>query len=401
MCNYHFQPHRDKNELFAAVRPQLEVEQRGFLYSPRHMREHLLDYTQSNHDILAEELKAQLSVCRITLQQYFVMMECGATSGAERTLLILTCMFKISIAVVHGDFIWLSENMESCKCDVVVVQNCDGHFVGTKRTDGRLVNISNVPKYQVNKKKSSALVGTSTPKDGVELGIKSKVAEPTVSPIVEQQHRDKSKESGFECNEESEGENMGKVQRKDVKATWKEDDDGSKGGKENSDGPKMIKLNIKDIGNDTTSDSLGHANENSALGLLTPKSSSAVDITSPELLNTTISKSETVTPGHGSFSTEYEENTHKRIKHESESLADDEASNSNMYSSQMMDYTQETDGVVLDGHQSQVLVGETYVDSQEIVDGNDERQTEITEIQQGEAQEKSEISENATTVKQK
>ena len=154
-----------------------------------------------------------------------------------------------------------------------VGQNCDGHFVGTKRNYGRLVNIGNVPKYQVNKKKSPVLVGTSTLKDGVGIGIKSKVAEPTVSPIVKHQNGDKSKESGYECNEELEADNIGKVQRKDEKSTCKDDDDAvSKCGKENIDGAKVIKLNIKDIGNDTTSDSLGNVNENSELGLLTPKS---------------------------------------------------------------------------------------------------------------------------------
>ena len=358
------------------------------------MREHLLDYAKSNHDTLAEELKAQLSIRRITLQQYFVMMECGATLGAELTLLILARMFNISISVVRGDFIWLSENMECSKCDVVVVQNCDGHFVGTKRLDGRVVNVGNVPKYQVNRKKSPALIGTSTPKEGVALGIKSQVAEPTVSPIVEQEDRDKSKESGFEWNEESEGENIGKVNKEDVKGTCKDDHD--------VDGPKLIKLNIKDIGNDTSSDSLEKGNETSGLGVLTPKSSSAVDVTSPEICNSTISQSEAVTPANGSFSTEYEENTQKRIKRESEGLADDEASNSIVFSSQTMDYTSETDGVGLDGDISQVSLMEKTVDSQETVDGNvEERKTEISEIKRSSAEEQSEFSENKAAVKRK
>ena len=115
-------------------------------------------------------------------------------------------------------------------------------------------------------------------------------------------------------------------------------------------------------------------------------------------MNTTLSRSETVTPAHGSFSTEYEEDTHKRIKHESEGLADDEASNSMMNSSQTIDYTAKTDGVGIDGEDSQVLVLEKTVDSQETVDGNDEdRKTEITEMESSAAQDKSEISEQKPT----
>ena len=114
----------------------------------------MLDYAREHQKELAEELKSQLSVRRITIQQYIVMMECGATSGSEIALLIIARMFKISIGVVRGDFMWLSEKIECKRCDVVIVQNCDGHFVGTKRLDGRLVNIGTVPRYQVNREKN-------------------------------------------------------------------------------------------------------------------------------------------------------------------------------------------------------------------------------------------------------
>ena len=144
----------------------------------------MLDYARDHQEELAKELKRQLSVHRITIQQYIVMMECGAMSGSEIALLIMARMFKISIGVVRGDFMWLSENIECKRCDVVLVQNCDGHFVGTKRLDGRLVNIGTVPKYQVNRRKTSPSVATSTP--NTISSTACAIAEPTVSPIVDE-----------------------------------------------------------------------------------------------------------------------------------------------------------------------------------------------------------------------
>ena len=46
---FYFQPHKDKYEIFSAIRPQRQARWTGYLYRPRHMRFHLLDYTKQNY----------------------------------------------------------------------------------------------------------------------------------------------------------------------------------------------------------------------------------------------------------------------------------------------------------------------------------------------------------------
>ena len=149
------------------------------------MRLHVLDYTKKNYSELANQLKSQLSVHRISLQNYLELMEWTPTSWSEIMLLIIARIFKITIMVIRGDFIWLSENLEPKNFDVVIVQNCNGHFIGTKHLDGKLVNIGEVPKYNVNKRKSPHAVETSTPKEAKSTGNMLKLQPPDVSPICE------------------------------------------------------------------------------------------------------------------------------------------------------------------------------------------------------------------------
>ena len=169
------------------------------------MRLHVLDYTKKNYSELADQLKSQLSVRRISLQNYLELMEWTPTSGSEITLLIIARIFKITIMVIRGDFIWLSENLEPKNFDVVIVQNCNGHFIGTKCLDGKLVNIGEVPKYNVNKRKSPHAVKTSTPKEGKSTGNMLKVQPPDVSPICQNPKLGASTDSCFSFAETSDG----------------------------------------------------------------------------------------------------------------------------------------------------------------------------------------------------
>ena len=144
------------------IRPQLQARWKGFLYGPCHMRLHLLDYTKENYAELETALKKPLEVHRQSLQNYLELMEWTPSWGSEITWLIICHMFRISILVVHANFIWVSENIAKFSADVVIVQNCNGHFLGMKMIDSKLVDIGEVPWYTVNKRKSPS-VKMSTP----------------------------------------------------------------------------------------------------------------------------------------------------------------------------------------------------------------------------------------------
>ena len=148
------------------------------------MRLHLLDYTKENYVELETALKKPLEVCRQSLQNYLELMEWTPSSGSEITLLILCHMCCLSIIVLCSDFIWVSENIALLSADVVIVQNCNGHFLGTRRIDSKLVDIGEVPWYTVNKHKSPC-IKTSTPNERGILRDPAELTDPGVSPILE------------------------------------------------------------------------------------------------------------------------------------------------------------------------------------------------------------------------
>ena len=165
------------------------------------MRLHLLDYTKENYGELETALKKPLEVHRQSLQNYLEKMEWTPGSGSEITLLIICYMFKISILVVRADFIRVSENIAPFNADVVIVQNCNGRFLGTKRIDSKLVDIGEVPWYTVNKRKSPS-VKMSTPKEqrnGEEP--MAELIDPGLSPIVKQENQASKDDTGFSMSE--------------------------------------------------------------------------------------------------------------------------------------------------------------------------------------------------------
>ena len=120
------QPHCDKNNLFACIRPQILVQRKGFMYGPRHMRKHLITYCKENFGLLQILLREQLTQRKLILQQYMCLMEGTPTCGYEITLLILSQMFNIAILVIHSDFLWVSTQVPPRECPVVRIQNTSG-----------------------------------------------------------------------------------------------------------------------------------------------------------------------------------------------------------------------------------------------------------------------------------
>ena len=164
------------------------------------MHLHLLDYTKENYGELETALKKPLEVCRQSLQNYLEVMEWTPSSGSEITLLILSHMFRISILVIRTDFIWVSENIAPFNADVVIVQNCNGHFLGMKRIDSKLVDVGEVPQYIVNKCKSPSLK-MSTPKERGNDKYVADVIDPGLSPILEQDKQFTKDDTGFSLSE--------------------------------------------------------------------------------------------------------------------------------------------------------------------------------------------------------
>ena len=207
IMSIYFQPHKDKNELFSAFRPQILVKRKGGLYGPRHMRQHLIEYTEANHDHLETVLSDNLRYRNMSLKDYIDAMKYTPTCGFDITLLILSIMFKIDILVVRSDFLWVSGEVAPNQCQIVLVQGCNGSFLGTKKNDGtHFVNVGEVPKIVVNKCKNKNSINTSAPL----TNSKSKAAtlqrtmEDQLSPIIRERVNAGDLNASFDPNETSE-----------------------------------------------------------------------------------------------------------------------------------------------------------------------------------------------------
>ena len=73
------------------------------------MREHLLQYIETNYDAVLNEVSDILSERKLKFTEYITMMRTKATCGYEITLKILTLMFKFKVLVIRSDFIWVSK----------------------------------------------------------------------------------------------------------------------------------------------------------------------------------------------------------------------------------------------------------------------------------------------------
>ena len=244
------------------------------------MRLHLLDYTKENYGELETALKKPLKVRRQSLHNYLEMMEWAPSSGSEITLLIICCMFKISILVVRADFIWVSKNIAPFSADVVIVQKCNGHFLGMKHIDSKLVDISEVPQYTVNRH-TSPYVKTLTPKDrGNDKSDMGELIDPGLSPIVEQGKDSTKDDTGFSMSETNSSTRMLREEVKQFEKGTIEDKEGSISGQveDKKISENVQKLDIRDIGKDTSSDISGNITDGNKEILMTPNSTQPIDI---------------------------------------------------------------------------------------------------------------------------
>ena len=239
---------------------------------------------KENYGELETELKKPLEVQRQSLQNYLEMMEWTPSLGSEITLLIICHMFKISILVVRTDFIWVSENIAPFNADIVLVQNCNGHFLGTKRIDSKLVDIGEVPWYIVNKRKSPSMK-MSTPKEkrnGEEP--MAELIDPGLLPIVKQENQQSKDDTGFSMSETT--SSTRRLCQEDIQfeeTTMEEKDDSIGEEDEKKRSPKHVqKLNIKDMGNNTSSDVTQNIDEAGKEIILTPDSTQPINMTTEE-----------------------------------------------------------------------------------------------------------------------
>ena len=181
-------------------------------------------------------------------------MERMPTCGYEITLLILSQMFNIAILVIHSNFLWVSTQVPPRECPVVIIQNTSGKFLGTKSTCGvHPVSVGTVPKISVNRRQSPVLIQSSTPDDysrkhAQEFDNRLKEE---LSPILENDENLECRSVDSEFNESVDLlASVNKVEMTKDKVLCDSDHNTNDVAKGN------VHLNIKDIGNDMSDDSI-------------------------------------------------------------------------------------------------------------------------------------------------
>ena len=71
----------------------------------------------------------------VKYDEYLTKMYNMQTCGLGTTLIIVSIMLGIDICVLQPDFVWLSEDVAPYQCPVVLVQDVNGRFYGTKTTN--------------------------------------------------------------------------------------------------------------------------------------------------------------------------------------------------------------------------------------------------------------------------
>ena len=172
-----------------SVRPQIHIDRRGKVYTPMHMRYHLVKFVQENFELVDLLVSAPLEARKMSLQQYVTKMAIGDTCGYEVTLLILSQMFKVLFLVIRSDMLWMSQNVRPIDCPIVLVQNVHGRFLGTRTK--KPVYIGTVPRIKLTVKKNETQeIMHSTPVSKIQGSQNhfQTLGEELFSPIV---HKDK------------------------------------------------------------------------------------------------------------------------------------------------------------------------------------------------------------------
>ena len=150
------------------------------------MRYHLVDYINQNFNEMECSLKVPLQRRQMTLLQYLTKMEISDTCGYEITLLVLAKLYNCKILVIRADKVWFSEEAKIFQCPIVVCQDEEGKFLGTKVS--RPWYIGSVPSIKLRQHRAnrhkimhSTLVSSSKLDPNLTYGV----SVPDVSPIVD------------------------------------------------------------------------------------------------------------------------------------------------------------------------------------------------------------------------
>ena len=100
---------QDRNEIFNAVRLQMNCSQQGPTYTSTHMKKDVIRYIEANKKELEDLVENNLYDCEMSFTEYMQMMHNNVTCGFEITLRVIGKMFNVAILVIWSDFLWISE----------------------------------------------------------------------------------------------------------------------------------------------------------------------------------------------------------------------------------------------------------------------------------------------------
>ena len=120
------------DELFACIRPQLQVDRHSPIYTACHMRYHLHSYVKNNKKELSKKLAGALRKQNLDMSTYLAKMYYFTTCGFKITLMVLSQMYNVDVVIIGPDFVWLSRAVAPITCGIVLVQDSSGNFLGTK-----------------------------------------------------------------------------------------------------------------------------------------------------------------------------------------------------------------------------------------------------------------------------
>ena len=142
----------------------------------------MIEYVREHRQQIEQEVNHVLKCRNCTLDSFLDKMYDCKTCGYEATLLIMSKMFNTCVMVVRSDYVWLSREMSLYKCPIVIVQDGDGQFLGTKTKTGWYVGL--VPKIHIPIVESSNEgIKHSTPLKRDNQGRPVTIFEAPVSPI--------------------------------------------------------------------------------------------------------------------------------------------------------------------------------------------------------------------------
>ena len=161
-------------------------------------------------------------------------------------------MFNITILVIHSNFLWVSTQVPPRECQVVIIQNTSGKFLGTKSTCGvHPVSVGTVPKISANKRRSPILIKSSTPDDYSRMHAQEfdNMLKEKLSTILEN-------DDNLECRSvDSEFDESVDLLATVNKVEMTKDTVQCDSAHSTNDVAKgQVHLNIKDIGNDMSDD---------------------------------------------------------------------------------------------------------------------------------------------------